>query len=70
LKGSSRMGVGLMEGPYETAVSALQNGATGAAFSREAQGLCPVFYGYGESLIDYNARTNRIGIGIMLTDWL
>ena len=38
--------------------------------SRRAKWFFQIFDGYGETLIDYNARTQRIGIGVALTSWL
>jgi phospholipase A1 len=34
------------------------------------RGLVEWYYGYGENLIDYNHRNNRISVGMMVSDWL
>ena len=38
--------------------------------TRRVKWFMQYFDGYGESLIDYNARITRVGIGIAFTDWL
>jgi len=38
--------------------------------ARRVRGLVQVFSGYGESLIDYNARQTTFGVGVLLADSL
>ena len=34
------------------------------------RGLVQWYYGYGENPIDYNFKTNRLSVGVLMSDWL
>lgn len=38
--------------------------------SQRLRGYTQIFTGYGESMLDYNESSTRIGFGIMMTNWL
>jgi len=54
--------------------SAFQRGAVQVTWSfpmfNKVKGYIQFFNGYGQNLIDYNHRSNSIGIGIALNDWI
>lgn len=58
IRGNTSTGKGALELSYSRALPG------------KARFYVQYFNGYGETLIDYNARTNRIGFGIALNDWL
>lgn len=37
---------------------------------KRLRGLVQYYTGHAESLVDYNARTDRLGIGFLIADWL
>lgn len=39
-------------------------------YNKKLRFLFQYFYGYGESLVDYDALSNRVGIGLQLSDFL
>jgi phospholipase A1/A2 len=59
----------LMRNNFATHKGALELGFSFPIYGR-LRGYMQYFDGYGESLIDYNHRNQRIGIGILLTDIL
>ncbi|PWK53624.1 phospholipase A [Pleionea mediterranea] len=39
-------------------------------FNKKVRGYVQLFHGYGETLLDYNHKNTRLGIGFMLNNWL
>jgi len=60
----SFMGRNLLDDRYNTEL------AWSFPIKNRLRGLVQWYNGYGESLIDYNFKMHRIGVGVMLTDWL
>lgn len=40
------------------------------SFNKNFDFILRYYYGYGESLIDYDEKVNKISFGILLTDWI
>ncbi|HET9679918.1 MAG TPA: phospholipase A [Gammaproteobacteria bacterium] len=66
-------------GEHEYSLKLRRNFATGNGaielgysfpLNGRVRGFVQVFHGYGESLIDYNHKATRIGIGVLIAGWL
>lgn len=60
---------GLFRRNFEEGHGALEIGASFPLWGR-LRGFAQYFEGYGESLVDYNHRSRRLGVGVLLTDLL
>lgn len=60
---------GIIRHNFQTHKGALQLGYS-YPLNKRFKGYVEVFDGYAESMIDYNHHNTRLGIGILLTDWL
>lgn len=58
LRGNTSSGKGAVEFSYSFPIV------------NQLKGYVQYFNGYGETILDYDARTHRIGVGIALSDWL
>ncbi len=68
LSGRTRMGLKLRHNP-KTGKGAVMLEWT-HPIANHYRGYIQFFSGYGESLIDYDTHINRIGIGVLLADWV
>lgn len=68
--GEQRLGLMLRNNLRSENRSAVQLDWSFPLHSDRLQGYVQLFHGYGESLIDYNHLTNRISLGIIVSNWL
>jgi len=58
-----------LRGNLDTGKGAVEAGAS-FPITAKLRGYAQVYYGYGESLIDYNVKSERVSLGFEFTPWL